>query len=149
MIILDTNVISETQRKRPDPNVMAWLDAQEPTNLYLTAITVGELMFGVSSMEAGPRRDRLGAAVAAIVEEDFRDRILPYDTSAALKYGRAVGAARRRGISIGQADGQIAAIAVANGGAPVASRDRKPFEALRLDVIDPWTALPSGGRPLE
>ena len=143
MIILDTNVISETQRKQPDPNVMAWLDAQEPSNLYLTAITVGELMFGVSSMERGPRQKRLTDAVSAIVEIDFRGRILPYDATAAGNYGTRVGAARRQGITIGQADGQIAAIAAANDVAPVATRDRRPFEALGLEVIDPWAFAPS------
>ncbi len=138
MIILDTNVISETQKKIPDPNVMAWLDAQDPTNLYLTAITVGELLFGVFCLDPGEKMQRLSEAVAAIVEDDFRGRILPYDAGAAQFYGMRLAAARRQGITIGQADGQIAAIAIQNQIAPIATRDRKPFEALRLDVINPW-----------
>ena len=80
MIILDTNVVSETQKPRPNATVMAWLDAQDPTNLYLTSITVGELVFGVSCLNVGARRLGLEAAIQAIIEEDFRSRILPYDT---------------------------------------------------------------------
>lgn len=143
MIILDTNVISETQKTRPDPNVMAWLNAQEPTNLYLTSVTVGEMFFGVFSMKNGPRFEYLSEAVATIVEEDFQGRILPYEATAAYFYGMRIGQARQRGITIGIADGQIASIAIANNNPPVATRDCRPFEALGLDVIDPWAAAGS------
>ena len=138
MIILDTNVLSETQRPNPDPKVLAWLDAQAPTSLYLTAITVGELMFGVHSLAPGTRRTRLLETLVTIIEDDFRGRILPYDEAAARIYGEQIGAARRGRIAIGQADGQIAAIALAHEAASVATRDRKPFVAMSLDAIDPW-----------
>jgi len=138
VIILDTNVISETQKKVPDVGVMAWLNAQDPTNLFLTSITVGELMFGVFSLKPGARFERLSNAVTAIVEERFRERVLPYDAVAARHYGMRVGELRRRGITIGHADGQIAAIAIANNEATIATRDKNPFQAMRLDVINPW-----------
>lgn len=141
MIILDTNVISETQKKRPNANVMAWLDAQDPTNLYLTAITVGEIVFGVSCLPTGARRTALETAIAAIIEEDFRGRVLPYDVEASRIYGAAIADARSRGQAIGMADGQIAAIVLANKGAAIATRDRKPFDALKVDIIDPWQAV--------
>ena len=138
MIILDTNVISETQRPTPDPKVLAWLDAQAPTSLYLTAITVGELMFGVHCLDPGARRTGLLETLTTVINDDFRGRILPYDAAAAYIYGKQVAAARRAGITIGQADGQIAAIAIAQNAAPIATRDRKPFDALQLTVINPW-----------
>jgi len=138
VIILDTNVISEAQKKVPDASVMAWLNAQDPTNLFLTSITVGELMFGVFSLKPGERFERLSSAVTMIVEERFRERVLPYDVMAARHYGMHVGELRQRGISIGHADGQIAAIAIANNDATIATRDQKPFKAMRLDVINPW-----------
>jgi predicted nucleic acid-binding protein len=138
VIILDTNVLSETQRPNPDPKVLAWLDAQAPSNLYLTAITVGELMFGVHCLDPGARRAGLLATLTAIFETDFRGRILPYDAAAACVYGERIGAARRGGITIGQADGQIAAIAFAQDAAAIATRDRKPFDTLHLPVINPW-----------
>lgn len=139
MIILDTNVISETQKLHPDEQVMRWLDAQDPTNLYLTAVTASELLFGVQCLDAGGRRDRLEAAVSAILQEDFEGRILPFDFEAAKHYGVIVAAARRRGLAIGTADGQIASIALTHKHALVATRDRSPFEALGVDLIDPWT----------
>ena len=139
MIILDTNVISETQKARPDDAVMAWLNAQDPTNLYLTTVSAAELVFGVNCLEPGRRRDVLERAVSAILEEDFAGRILPFDLAAAGIYGVTVAAARKRGHTIATADGQIAAIALAHDGALVATRDRAPFAALGVTLLDPWT----------
>lgn len=138
MIILDTNVISELQKPTPNPNVVAWLDNQEPTNLYLTAITAAELMFGAHCLPDGKRAAYLQDAVAHIIEDQFRGRILPFDATAAYYYGMRMAVVRREGISVGYADGQIASIAVANNIAPIATRDTAPFEAFRLDVINPW-----------
>lgn len=138
MIILDTNVISETQKKAPDDAVMEWLDAQDPTNLYLSTIMAAELVFGVQSMPEGKRRDGLTKAVAGILAEDFAGRLLPFDEAAAWVYGERVAAARKRGYTISMADGQIAAITLSRPGAMVATRDRTPFVALGADVLDPW-----------
>lgn len=138
MIIVDTNVISELQKKAPNPNVVAWFDAQEPTNLFVTAITAEELLYGVYLLPQGKRMQQLSNAISAILEDDFRGRILPYNEAAAYFYGMRVSDARKRGISIGHADGQIASIAIANNLAPVATRDHEPFEALRVNVINPW-----------
>ncbi|MGR3593992.1 MAG: type II toxin-antitoxin system VapC family toxin [Limimaricola soesokkakensis] len=138
MILLDTSVIAETQRKVPDDAVMDWLNAQDPTNLYLSAITAAELIFGVQAVPDGKRRDGLMVAVTAILEEDFSGRILPFDDVAARIYGAQVAAARRKGYAISIADGQIAAIALSRPGAVVATRNPMPFMALGADVLDPW-----------
>ncbi len=138
MIILDTNVISETQRLTPDAKVLAWLDAQSLRNLYLTSVTVGELMFGVHCLPSGTRFSRLLETLTAIIDEDFNGRVLPYDDTAARIYGEQVAKARRGGMTIGQADGQIGAIALAHAGALVATRDCAPFEALGVGVVRVW-----------
>lgn len=138
MIILDTGVISETQKKVPDDAVMDWLDAQDPTNLFLSAITAAELIFGVQAMPKGKRRDGLMEAVTAILEEDFSGRILPFDGAAARIYGARVAVACQQGYAISIADGQIASIALSRPGAMVATRDPMPFMALGADVLDPW-----------
>jgi toxin FitB len=138
MIILDTNVISETQRHSPNPKVLMWLNAQSPSNLYLSTISLGELMFGVYCLPLGKRFEGLLASVTAVIEEDFRGRILPYYEAAARMFGQIVGAARRRGRAIGQVDGQIGAIALAHEGAIVANRDTAPFDAMGVAVVDPW-----------
>jgi toxin FitB len=138
LIVLDKNVISETQKKRPDAGLMAWLDAQDPSNLYLTAVTAAELVFGVQCLAPGARRSGLERAVTAILGEDFAGRILPFDLAAARQYGAAVAAARNRGHAVATADGQIGAIALAHGGVPVATRDHTAFAALGVEIIDPW-----------
>lgn len=95
-------------------------------------------MFGVHCLPVGTRFRHLLATLTAIIEEDFHGRILPYDDMAARIYGEHVGKARRSGITIGQADGQIGAIALAHSGALVATRDYAPFEALGIGVVRPW-----------
>ncbi|MCZ4262976.1 type II toxin-antitoxin system VapC family toxin [Limimaricola sp. G21655-S1] len=138
MILLDTSVIAETQRKVPDDAAMDWLNAQDPTNLYLSAITAAELTFGVQAVPDGKRRDGLIRAVTAILEEDFSGRILPFDGTAARIYGTQVAVAHQKGYTISIADGQIAAIALSRPGAVVATRNPMPFMALGADVLDPW-----------
>ncbi|WP_299843732.1 VapC toxin family PIN domain ribonuclease [uncultured Jannaschia sp.] len=98
---------------------------------------MGELALAVAVLDPGPRRDRLDAAITAILDADFAGRVLPYDRGAAAIYGTRIAAARRHGVSVGQGDAQIAAIALTSA-APVATRDRLPFEALGVEVIDPW-----------
>jgi predicted nucleic acid-binding protein len=141
MIILDTNVISELQKPMPNQNVLNWLDSQDPTNLYLTAITAAELTFGVACLPAGHRATELHSAVLHIIEDQFRGRILPFDQDAAHFFGVRMALARKQGKAVGYADGQIAAIAVSNGMAPIATRDITPFEVFRLDVINPFDDL--------
>lgn len=137
MIILDTNVVSELLRPQPEPRVEAWLAAQDGADIYLTAISEAELRYGVVCMAKGKRRDLLSNAVDGMVREDFRDRILPFDSAAAREYAR-IGAERRTaGRPISQFDCQIAAIGRALGAA-VATRNAKDFEGCGITVIDPW-----------
>ncbi|MFJ1461055.1 type II toxin-antitoxin system VapC family toxin [Nocardia sp. N2S4-5] len=139
MIVLDTNVISETMRKAPDPGVVAWIDRQPLRTLYLSAITIAELRFGVATLPAGKRRDLLYDRLEARVLPLFAGRVLAFDLAAAGAYAELMAAARTAGSAIGTADGQIAATATAAGMA-VATRDTAPFRAARVSVIDPWTA---------
>ncbi|WP_136685629.1 type II toxin-antitoxin system VapC family toxin [Falsirhodobacter xinxiangensis] len=138
MIVLDTNVLSEVQKPKPDPNVMAWLDAQEPSNLFVTAITAEELLFGAFILPVGDRRARLVGTVESMLADDFAFRVLPYDMTAAQFYASRVSSARARGITIGHADGQIGAIVAAQKAASIATRDTAPFDAMGVKVINPW-----------
>lgn len=90
MIVLDTNVVSELLRPIPASSVEAWLAAQDGAVVYFTAVGEAELRLGVAVLPAGRRR----TALAAAIEDDFRDRILPFDRTAASAY--AVIAADRR-----------------------------------------------------
>ena len=142
MIVLDTNVLSEVQKPLPNERVMAWLDAQEPGDLYVTAITAEELLFGAFILPVGDRRARLLGTIEAMLQDDFNGRVLPYDVTAAQFYASRVSAARERGIIIGHADGQIGAIVAAQKAARIATRDTGPFEAMRIEFINPWDYQP-------
>lgn len=142
MIILDTNIVSEMLRPAPEPRVEAWLAAQDGGQVYLTTISEAELRYGVGILANGKRRTALAEAIDAMLREDFRDRILPFDSAAAESY--AVIAADRRGAGrpISQFDCQIAAIGRARGAA-VATRNARDFEGCGIEVIDPWAVAGS------
>lgn len=142
MIVLDTNVVSEVQKPNPNERVMAWLDAQEPGDLYITAVTAEELLFGAYILPIGDRRARLVGTIEAMLQDDFNGRVLPYDVTASQFYASRVSAARERGITIGHADGQIGSIVAAQRAAKIATRDTGPFKAMRIEVINPWDYQP-------
>jgi predicted nucleic acid-binding protein len=137
VIILDTNVISEPTTKAPDARVTAWLDAQTTETLYLTAVTVGELRYGIAAMPAGRRHDEYADWLENYTVPAFAGRILPYNLEATAQYARLMSTARATGLAIATADGMIAAIAAA-AGFTIATRDRSSFEAAGVPIIDPW-----------
>lgn len=137
MIILDTNVISEPLRKAPDAGVVEWIDAQPLHTLYLSAVTVAELRFGIAAMPAGRRRDILKTRVETRVLPLFTGRVLAFDLTASVAYAEVMAAAREAGTAIATADGLIAATADSVN-MTVASRDTTPFRAAGVRVIDPW-----------
>lgn len=143
MILLDTNVVSEPMRPAADAGVVAWIDAQPLETLYLAAITVAELRFGVAALPAGQRRDTLHARLERQVLPLFAGRVLPFDLAASQTYAEIMARARADGVAIGLADGLIAATAAANG-MLVATRDTVPFEAAGLRVINPWEVNKAG-----
>ena len=138
MILLDTNIVSEAIKPEPHPSVLAWLDAQAAETLFLSSITVAELLFGIGALPKGKRKETLAARIARLLGQ-FADRILPFDTEAARYYADLAVQARAAGKGFPTPDGYIAAIAAANGFA-VASRDSSAFTAAGLTVIDPWIA---------
>ncbi|HEY5320347.1 MAG TPA: type II toxin-antitoxin system VapC family toxin [Galbitalea sp.] len=140
MIVLDTNVVSELMRARPDSAVVAWLDAQQSDDLHLTAVTAAELFFGVARIPAGSRKTSITSAIADMLEHDFTDRILPFDTFAAIDYGQLVAHREQLGHPIGMADGMIAATALSAGASCLATRNTKDFGETGLALVNPWTA---------
>ena len=139
MILLDTNVVSEPWKPAPDEQVLSSIDAQTIETLYLSAVTVAELRFGIASMPAGKRRTTLHDRLEADVLPLFEGRILPFDLRASGAFAELMARAQKAGRAIGTADGYIAAIA-ASRGFIVATRDTSGFEAAGVTVINPWTA---------
>ncbi|MES3023259.1 MAG: type II toxin-antitoxin system VapC family toxin [Pseudomonadota bacterium] len=138
MIVLDTNVVSEAMKPSPHPAVSQWLNNQASETLYLSSVTLAELLFGVGTLPAGKRQDMLGKAIDRLMGL-FRDRILPFDTDAARHYAKLAVLARGLGRGFPTPDGYIAAIA-ASRGFIVASRDIVRYAAARVAVINPWEA---------
>ncbi|WP_312681364.1 type II toxin-antitoxin system VapC family toxin [Stenotrophomonas chelatiphaga] len=137
MIVLDTNVVSEAMRPTPSPAVLDWMDRQAAETLYLSSVTIAELLYGVGALPAGRRKQALRSAVDGLIEL-FDDRVLPFNLEAARCYADLAVTARMGGKGFPTPDGYIAAIAVANG-FTVATRDAGPFQAAGIDIIDPWT----------
>ena len=137
MIVLDTNVVSELMRARPDIGVLDWMDGQPAAGLFTTTLTQAEIFYGLALLPDGRRRDALIAAARPIFEIDLAGRILSFDGHAAMAY--PVIAVRRRsaGQPISQVDGQIAAI-VASRGARLATRNGRDFVDCGIVVVDPW-----------
>lgn len=136
MIVLDTNVVSEAMKPEPHPAVRAWLNNQALETLYLSSVTVAELLFGIGALPAGKRKDMLAQTTDGLMRL-FRDRVLPFDIDAARCYAELAVTAKASGRGFPTPDGYIAAIATSRG-FTVASRDTAPYEAASLKVIDPW-----------
>ena len=140
MIVLDTNVLSEPMRADGNPVITAWLDRQIAETLYLTTVSLAELLLGIELMPLGMRRSRLEARIGEIIDAFGERRMLVFDARAARLFAVLVARARAAGHAIAVADGQIAAIAAAHGFS-VATRHTAPFIAAGVPVIDPWTSV--------
>lgn len=136
MIVLDTNVVSEAMKPQPDAAVRAWLNDQAAETLYLSSVTLAELLFGIRALPAGKRKNMLSQTLEGLLEM-FEGRVLPFDTAAARHYAELAVTAKNGGRGFPTPDGYIAAIAAAHG-FTVATRDVAPFQAAGLDIINPW-----------
>jgi toxin FitB len=137
MIVLDTNVLSEPLKPAPHPAVVDWLDAQAPETLYLTAVSLAELLAGVQALPTGKRRDALKNAIAERVLPLFAGRVLAFDQEAAEAFALVHAGALKAGNTISFADCAIAAIATVNG-CMVATRNGREFKGTAVPIIDPW-----------
>lgn len=137
MIILDTNVVSEPLKPSPSAKVIAWLDRQSSETLYLSAISVAELLAGVAALPQGKRRRELGHAVSNNVLPIFEGRILAFDRAASESFAHVIVGAKSAGNSIAFADCAIAAIAAANG-FMLATRNVRDFNGCGIKIVDPW-----------
>ncbi len=137
MIILDTNVISEPLRPKPSADVVAWLDAQAVETLYLTAISLAEVRYGIACLPEGARRQTLHDRFEGEFLPLFRGRTLAFDESATTAYATLRARARGQGQAIGDFDALIASIASVTG-FTVATRDTAPFEAAGVAVVNPF-----------
>jgi toxin FitB len=138
MIVLDTNVLSETMQPAPNPTVIAWLNRQNISTLYITAVTLAELRFGIARLEPGRKKADLAQRLELMLDQIFEGRILPFTSAATQVFADRMAAARLNGRAVGFQDAMIAAT-VAAYDFIIATRDTRPFDAMGVPVINPWS----------
>jgi len=137
MIVLDTNVISALMRKEPEKPVVKWLDAQPASSIWITAITVMEIRFGLQSMPKGRRQDALLASFELMLKNMIEERIASFDAEAGIHAAELMAQRKRVGRPAEVRDTMIAGIVLANRAALV-TRNTQHFKDLPLTVINPW-----------
>ena len=137
MLLLDTNLVSELMRPRPNPHVLEWVAAQPLSEVVIAAITVMEVRYGIALLPRSKRRSELDLKFREFVARGFAGRVLPFDQAAADACAEIRAFRRRRGNPIATEDAMIAAIARVHG-VPVATRDVGGFEGCGLTLINPW-----------
>jgi toxin FitB len=138
MIILDTNVLSALMRQAPDHNVVAWLDRQPRSSVWITSVTILEVRFGLHIMPPGARRTALMKAFALLLEKIDR-RIAPFDAAAAEHAGDLMATRQRKGRPVELRDTMIAGIVLARH-ASLATRNTAHFQDANVVLINPWQA---------
>jgi hypothetical protein len=135
--LLDTNIVSETIRPKPEPRVLDWLEAQTPAELFLAAQTIGELVRGARKVKEKARRERFESWIEYDLAQQFEGRVLPFDSPTAALWGRLMGDGDRMGRTPAAADAQIAAVAIHHGFTLV-TRNVKDFERFDVKLLNPW-----------
>jgi predicted nucleic acid-binding protein len=135
LIFLDTNVVSETLRKRPDSRVVEWL-IEHDAELALPTVTIAEIAYGIQKIRPAERARRLMEGLNEW-RRRFAGRIYGFDEEAAMSYGDLMGKAARQDAVMSAPDGMIAAIAQTNGGR-LATRNVEDFRTTGLSLVSPW-----------
>ena len=135
--LLDTNVVSEWVRPRPNAGVMAWLAEADEDGVFLSVVTVAELRHGIERMAAGQRRRRLNEWLANDLLFRFEGRVLPVDVTVADSWGRLTASREASGRPISVADAFIAATAAVHG-LTLVTRNVADFERT-VRTISPWS----------
>ena len=137
--LIDTNVVSETFRPRPAPRVLAWVRRQMAGDLFLAAISLGELVRGARRVRDRARQERLVRWINHDLTTQFQGRILPFDREAAVIWGTIMGDGDRTGRPKPMADAQIAAVALRHG-LTLVTRNIRDFKDIGVALVDPWAA---------
>jgi toxin FitB len=138
--LLDTNIISETRRLKPEPKVLAFIADHPLEELYISVATVAELRFGIELLIKGDsRRDELNAWLMHEVRPMFAQRVLPITEDVMFRWRLLVHEGRKAGHTYSQPDLIIAATALQHG-LTVVTRDRSDYDRAGVPVVDPWNA---------
>ena len=137
MILLDTNIISEVMKPRPDARVVDWMNATASSILFVSSITIAEVHFGLQLLADGGRRIDLESRFEQLMSRGFDGRVVSFDVSAARVYGTLMAHRRKSGTPLASLDGQIASIARVHGFA-VATRNTGHFAGCGVELVNPF-----------
>jgi predicted nucleic acid-binding protein len=137
--LLDTNVLSELRRPRPEPKVLAFIKDKPLDLLYISSVTLAEIRFGIELVADAGRRGELSGWLTHRVRPMFEQRILPVSEDIMFKWRLLVEDGRKNGHTYSQPDLIIAATGLQHG-LTIVSRDTSEFEKARTDVLNPWLA---------
>jgi toxin FitB len=136
--LLDTNVVSELMKRRPDGRVVAWVDGTPEELLHLSVITLGEVRKGIDLLaDDDPRRAALLAWLERDVRTRFAGRILPFDHAVAERWGQLEALARKRRVTMPTVDAQLAATALHHG-LTFVTRNTEDVGPAGVPVFNPW-----------
>jgi predicted nucleic acid-binding protein len=135
--LLDTNVISELVKPRPDENVRRWIDETDESILFLSAVTLGEIRKGIDSLRSGARRGRLESWLQVDLRDRFRGRILPIDEAIADRWGAISAMAASKGKPVPVVDGLLAATALHHN-LTLVTRNSSDVGGTGVSTLNPW-----------
>lgn len=135
--LLDTNVVSESARRRPEPRVAAWWSEQRSAELFVASITIGELVRGARKIPERVAARRYDEWIRHFVIPRFEGRILPFDDRAAFRWGEMMAAADRAGRKRPPLDAQLAAIAALQS-LTLVTRNVRDFQDAGIPILNPW-----------
>jgi predicted nucleic acid-binding protein len=135
MILIDTNILSETLKPKPEPRVIEWL-TEHDAEIWLPVIVLAEIAYGIERIRPDHRAERLARGLESW-RDRFRDRICLFSEADALSYGKIMGQASLKGRPMSIPDGMIAAM-VLNLSARLATRNVDDFAACSIALINPW-----------
>ena len=135
--LLDTNILSEATKPRPEIRVLEWLDGLGEDRAFISIVSMAEIRRGVALMDSGRKRDALAEWLARDLPQRFERRVIPVDEPVALAWGDLMGLAKRNGRGLSSMDGLIAATAIAHD-LTLATRNTRDFEGFGIRLLDPW-----------
>jgi predicted nucleic acid-binding protein len=136
--LLDTNVVSEWTKPRPDAGVVRWLEEADEDRVFISVVTLAELRHGIEMLPAGARRDRLDVWLTEQVPARFETRVLPVDAETANSWGRVMARGKAEGRPAGTMDAFIAATAERHD-LILVTRNVSDFNALGIRLMNPWS----------
>jgi hypothetical protein len=135
--LLDTNILSERRKPKPEPRVKAFYDAQPLNALYISVVSIAEIRIGIELQEDVTRRTELNDWLTLTLRPAFAGRVLPVTEDILLKWRTLIEDGRKTGHTYSHPDLVIAATALHHG-LTVVTRDRSDFDAARVPVFNPW-----------